>query len=307
MPDEEKKEELKESIPKQDAPESPDSKPEAQDRELKPESDTSGASAMEPEEGPCLEPSSELKAALDEAVRSFERAEEKKRKKDEGPPPPTEQELKLKLEILDLRHRVQELEAELDKKAKEVKQNYEQGMMLKNQLDSYKMRVQKEKADWFNYGHEPVFKELLPILDNFERALAHAKKPEDFDALKQGIEMIYRQLLKMLESFGVKQIDALGQSFNPAYHEAMAQINTQEHLPGVVIEEHSKGYLLKDRLLRASKVTISALSKVESAGGVEPSQQGLSSRSEVSEQKQDSSEIKVPEIENPEKPGGEKS
>jgi len=219
---------------------------------------TAAPESAAPEGEPSLEPSAELKQALDEAVKSFESAEEKKRKKAEEPPRPSEEELKLKMEILDLRRRVRELEAEVEKKVKEIKQNYDQGMMLKNQFDSYKVRVQREKADWFNYGHEPIIKDLLSVLDNFERALAHAERPEDFEAFKQGIQMIYRQFLKVLEGYGVKQLESRGQTFNPVLHEALAQAPNAEVPPCTILEEHNKGYLLKDRLLRPARVTISA-------------------------------------------------
>jgi len=275
------------------------------------------------EECPSLEPSAELKRALTEAVLSFEKAEEKKRRQAEEekaqPALPTEQELKLKVEILELRHKVQDLEVELETKAKEIKQNYEQGMMLKNQFDAYKTRVMRERADWFNYGHEPLIKELLLVLDNFERALSHAQRPEDFESLKQGIEMIYRQLFKVLENFGVKPLQAIGQTFNPIYHEAMVQVINLEYPPGVVIEEHTKGYLLKDRLLRPSRVTISALPRVEEpdSGNQKPADQAVpaqtefgdpaypAGRAEPENKREVAEEVKINQEENPEKQGGE--
>jgi len=210
-----------------------------------------------------IEPSEELKDALEEAVKSFEKAEEERKKKSELPPKPSEEELKLKLEIIDLKHRVRDLEMELEKKAKEIKQNYEQAMMIKRQFDDYKARMMKEKADWFNYGYEPVLKELLLVIDNLERAIKHTEGSQNFDALKEGIELTHRQFLTLLEKFGVKQIKAVGEAFNPNYHEAMNQVFTDQHPPGMVLEEYSKGYIFKDRLLRPSRVMISALPEKE--------------------------------------------
>jgi len=206
-----------------------------------------------------IEPSDELKDALDEAVKSFEKVEEERKKKAELPPKPSEEELKLKLEIIDLKHRMRDLEMELEKKAKEIKQNYEQAMMIKRQFDDYKARMMKEKADWFNYGYEPVLKELLLVMDNLERAIKHTEEGQNFDALKQGIELTHRQFLNILEKFGVKQIKAVGEAFDPNYHEAMNQVLTDQHPPGIVLEEYGKGYIFKDRLLRPSRVMISAL------------------------------------------------
>ena len=206
-----------------------------------------------------LEPSPELQSALADAMKSLEKSEDKKKKKEEEKPRPSEEEMKLKMEILDLRHKVRQLEGEIEKKAKEVKQNFDQGMMLKNQFDAYKARVMKEKAEWFNYGFEPVFKELLHVIDNFERALSHAQKSDDSQGLKQGVELIARQLLQMLEKYGVKQMQALNQPFDPNFHQAMSQRISADHPDNTVFEEHAKGYLFKDRLLRPAMVTISRL------------------------------------------------
>jgi len=247
--------------------ESEESSQEEKAEERAPEPETEQAEAKterkeEPEEGAeekSIEPSPELKQALEEAVKVFE----EKEKKQEAPPPPSEEVLKLRLEIIDLKHRIRELEAELEQKVKEIKQNYEQAMLIKKQFDDYKARVMKERADWFNYGHEPIIKELLTVVDNLERAIAHANRPEDFDSLKQGVELTYKQFLQVLEKFGVKQIKALGEPFDPNYHEAMATKESKDHPPGTVIEEHIKGYMLKDRLLRPSMVTTSVFPQEE--------------------------------------------
>jgi molecular chaperone GrpE len=204
-----------------------------------------------------LEPSPELQSALDEAIKSYEKLEQKKKQPKEEVPKQSEEELKLKVEILDLKHKLRALETEIEKKAKEVKQNYDQGMILKNQFDAYKARIMKEKSESFNYGFEPVLKEMLAVVDNFERALEHAKKPEDFDSMKEGVGLILRQVMQFLEKYGVKPIHALNQVFDPNFHEAMTQVESAEHPNNTVVQVHSKGYMLKDRLLRPSMVTIS--------------------------------------------------
>jgi molecular chaperone GrpE len=205
-----------------------------------------------------LEPSPELQSALADAMKSLEKSDDKKKKKDEIPKP-SEEEMKLKLEILDLRHKVRQLEVEIEKKAKEVKQNFDQGMMIKNQFDAHKARVMKEKAEWLNYGFEPVFKELLHVLDNFERALSHVQKSDNVQGLAEGVGLIARQIMQMLEKHGVKQLQALNQTFDPNFHEAMSQKISAEHPDNTVVEEHAKGYMFKDRLLRPAMVTISRL------------------------------------------------
>jgi len=207
------------------------------------------------EPGVELEASPELQSALEEAIKSCEKLEQKKKEKDEAPKQ-SEAELKLKVEIIDLKHRVRQLEAELEKKVKELRQNFEQGMALKGQFEAYKSRVMKEKAEAFNYGHEPLLKDLLPVLDNFERALAHAQKSGDPASMCQGVELILRQLLQLLEKYGVKQLQSLHQTFDPNYHQAMTKVTSADHPDNTVVEEHNKGYLLKDRLLRPAMVTI---------------------------------------------------
>lgn len=197
--------------------------------------------------------SPELDAAMQEALSSLER---RAKPEEEAPPAPTKKELELKMQILDLQHQVRQLQAELEKRIQEVRQNFEQGQRLKEQLEGYRARVQKEKADWFNFGHEPVLRELLPVLDNLERAIDHAQRPEDFEALKEGVVLTRRLFLQILSKFGVEPISALGQEFDPAFHEAMRAAETEEAAPNCVVEEHQRGYLLRDRLLRPSMVTI---------------------------------------------------
>ena len=218
-----------------------------------------------------LEPSPELKNALDEAIKNYEQAEGKKKQKkpEEEVRRTSEEEMKLKLEILDLKHKVRGLEQEIEKKVKDVRQNFELGQQLKNQFEAHKSRVMKEKAEWFNYGHEPVLKDMLQVVDNFERALSHANRPEDFASLKQGIELILRQLLQTLEKHGVKPITSLNQNFDPNFHEAMSQTISAEHPDHTVVMEHSRGYMLKDRLLRPARVTISKRPE-EAAPAAEP-------------------------------------
>lgn len=246
----------KELEAEESAPEEKEEKAE-EETEVKEAKAEPEAEEKEQEEEKSIEPSPELQQALEEAVKVFEKKE--KAKKEEAPPPPSEEVIKLRMEIIDLKHRIRELETELEQKIKEIKQNYEQAMLIKKQFDDYKVRVMKERADWFNYGHEPIIKELLGVMDNLERAIAHANRPEDFESLKQGVELTYKQFLQVLEKFGVKQIKALGEPFDPNYHEAMATKESKDHPPGTVIEEHIKGYMLKDRLLRPSMVTTSVL------------------------------------------------
>jgi molecular chaperone GrpE len=165
--------------------------------------------------------------------------------------------MELKMQVLELRQKVREAEAEVQVKIKELKQNAEQARMIKQQLDAQKAKAQREKSDWFNYGHEPLLKELLLVLDNLDRALGYAGAETDVKGLREGVDLIVRQLMGTLKKFGVEPIQALGGPFNPEFHQAMMQKEDAEAAPGTVVEEHQKGYMLKDRLLRPAMVTVS--------------------------------------------------
>jgi len=222
------------------------------------------AAPATPEEAPNVA-SPELEAAMQEALASLEKRTAPAAA--EGPPPPTPKELELKMQILDLQRRVRQLEQDLEKRTSEVRQNFEQGQRLKEHLEGFRARVQKEKADWFNYGHEPLAREILPVVDNLERALAHAARPEDYKALREGVALTCRLFLQVLGKFGIEPITALGQPFNPAFHEAMRAMESAEAAPNTVVEEHQKGYTLRDRLLRPSMVTISRRPSVPEGTG----------------------------------------
>ncbi len=177
---------------------------------------------------------------------------------EEGPPPqPSKRELELKMEILGLRQELRAKDLDLEKRTREVKQNLDQARHLQNQFDGYKIRVQKEKADWFNYGHEPLLKEILPVVDNLERALGHAGDEADLGALREGVELTLKQFLSALEKFGVKKIKTLGEPFNPEVHQAMSQIADDSVPNNTVLEVYQQGYTLKDRLLRPSLAIVS--------------------------------------------------
>ncbi len=209
-----------------------------------------------------------LEAAMKEALESVEAIEKEKPEGPEGPgeakeeteelpAPPSEKELELKMQIIELQHKVREMEKDLEGRVKEIRQNYEEAKRIKQQFEDYKVRMMREKADFFNYGHEPMIKELLPIVDNLERALAHAERPEDFASLREGIGITLRQCLQVFSRFGVKQIQALGEPFDPNLHEAMSMCEDAQAEPNTVVQEHQRGYMLKDRLIRPCLVTIS--------------------------------------------------
>ena len=148
-----------------------------------------------------------------------------------------------------------ELEEELARKEKESTDNYDKYLRAVADLDNYKKRAIREKVDIIKYGKEEVIKDILPFVDSLDRALAHADSA-DIQAFKEGIKLIQEQLLSCLKKHGVEKIDSVGLDFDPNFHEAMMQVESEEHDENKVVNEVQKGYLLNGRLLRPSKVCI---------------------------------------------------
>jgi len=151
----------------------------------------------------------------------------------------------------------EDLHLKVQEKEKEAKENYEKYLRAVADLDNYKKIAARERSDLIKYNNERMIKDLLPILDNLERALQHSTNTGGAGALIEGVKMIYEQLLAGLEKYGVKRIEAVGQPFNPQLHEAMLLKESEDGEDGTVLQEFEKGYMLQDRLLRAAKVAVS--------------------------------------------------
>jgi len=124
-------------------------------------------------------------------------------------------------------------------------------------LENVKKRAQKEREDIQKFGTEKLLKDFLPVLDNLDRALAHAKSPADFESLREGLSMTRKLFEDTLGKHGVKGFSALGQPFDPHRHEAMQQVETAEVPPNTVVTEVVRGYTLNDRLIRPALVAVS--------------------------------------------------
>jgi molecular chaperone GrpE len=156
---------------------------------------------------------------------------------------------------------VKKLRQELDAKCEEVKVNYDRFVRQVAELENFKKRATREKDEAVRFANESLVRDLLPVIDNLERAVAHAQGGGNGKPLVEGVEMVLKGLLDVLAKHGVAQILAVGQPFDPEKHEAMAQVESENHAPNTVIEEHHKGYLLRDRLLRPALVTVAMLLK----------------------------------------------
>jgi molecular chaperone GrpE len=149
-----------------------------------------------------------------------------------------------------------ELEEALAAKEAESKANWDKFVRERADLENYRKRVQKEKEDILKYGNESLVLEILPVIDNMERALVHAAE-EPHVAVMEGIRLTHTMLLSALKKFGVTTIETTpGATFDPAFHQAMHQVESTELPANTVVEELQKGYLINERLLRATLVSV---------------------------------------------------
>jgi molecular chaperone GrpE len=147
------------------------------------------------------------------------------------------------------------LEAALAEKESEAKANWDKFLRERADLENLRKRFQKEKEDLFKYGNENLIQEILPAVDNLERALEHAGDNNGV-AIIEGVKMTLGMLLAALKKFGVSPMVTKGVPFDSAFHQAMAQVETTDQEPNTVVQEFQKGYMLNDRLLRPAMVTV---------------------------------------------------
>jgi len=137
----------------------------------------------------------------------------------------------------------------------QLKEEHDRRLRAAADLENVKKRAVRERDEVLRYGIERLVKEILPVLDGLDRALAAAPKE---DPLASGVEMTRRMLEDALGRFGVKPFSARGQPFDPRVHEALMTVATAEHAPNTVVEEQQRGYFLHDRLIRPAAVVVSA-------------------------------------------------
>lgn len=149
-----------------------------------------------------------------------------------------------------------DLAARLEKAETEAAENYDRYLRAVAELENYKKRSVREKADTIKYGNETLLRDILPLMDSVDRAIDHACNSDDFEAFRTGLDMLRQQLISCLAKHGVEQIEAVGKEFDPNFHEAMMQVEGEKGQHNRVAEEFETGYLLNGRLLRPSKVSV---------------------------------------------------
>ena len=148
----------------------------------------------------------------------------------------------------------------LHEKEEEVKEKHDRWLRAQAELENFKKRTAREKADLLKFSNEQLMKELLPVLDNLDRSLNHARTAKSVEILIEGVDLVRKSLFATMERFGLKEVAAAREEkFDPSRHEATVRLETVEHPEGTVVEEFQKGYFIHDRLLRPALVAVAAL------------------------------------------------
>ncbi len=158
------------------------------------------------------------------------------------------------------------MKKELEKKELEIKELRDSYLRALAEWDNYRKRMENEFAEYKKYAKVDFIVKILPVLDNFDRAIAGAELNPNFESLFKGIEIIERQLREILRSIGLVEYSGLGEQFDPSIHEAVGVVTTNEHPENTIVEEISKGYKVGDRVIKPAKVLVS---KCEEKGGQE--------------------------------------
>jgi len=159
---------------------------------------------------------------------------------------------------------LEELHRQLTDLQKEKDELFARLQRLSADYANFQKRAPKQVADTLAYEKEKLIKTLLPALDNFEHTFANAHAAESVDAVIKGVRIIYDQIIDILKSHGVEQINALGEKFDPSQHEAVLRKVEPQQPDGIVLEEPQKGYKLNGRVIRASRVVVNKIPEVQS-------------------------------------------
>ena len=153
---------------------------------------------------------------------------------------------------------VTELQLALAAKAEEVTSVNDKYLRLAAEFDNYKRLIQRDQRDQIRFGNEHLLKELLPVVDNLERAVKSSREGGGSDVLIQGVDLTLKQLTGALTRFHVVPVETVGRPFDPATHQAVTSIESEKVPKQHVVDELQRGYLLHDRILRAAMVSVSA-------------------------------------------------
>jgi len=148
-------------------------------------------------------------------------------------------------------------EEKIAKAESDAKDAYDRFLRASAELENYKKRSQKEMADFRKYANASLVKDLLGVVDNLERAIESSNESNTEGKLSEGLNLTLKELLKIFEKFHACPISALGEPFDPCFHQAMMQKESDDHPENIVLDELQKGYMIHDRLLRPAMVVVS--------------------------------------------------
>jgi molecular chaperone GrpE len=152
----------------------------------------------------------------------------------------------------------EEMNRKLEIAEKEAKDNYERFLRISADFENYKKRSSREMSEFKKYANESLLKELLAVVDNLELAIKSSSEDNHAnESVVEGVDMTLKEMLRILGKFGVEPIDSLGKVFDPTYHQAMLQEETESQPQNTILKEFQKGYIMHGRLLRPAMVVVS--------------------------------------------------
>jgi molecular chaperone GrpE len=136
-------------------------------------------------------------------------------------------------------------------------ENHNRYLRAQADFDNFRRRTLKEKEELTQYASLKLVGQLLPVMDNFQRALQTGGEGAESESFAKGVDMIYRQLSQVLEAEGLKPMESVGQPFDPELHQAIMQVESEEHEDGIIVEVIQPGYVMKDKVIRPAMVKVS--------------------------------------------------
>ncbi len=195
---------------------------------------------------------------------------------DQPETPSTDQEAEESDENSQQNEEVTGLSHQLLEKNEELHALNDKYLRLAAEFDNYKRRVQRDQSDTIRFANERLFKDLLPTLDNLERALQSGGREQALiEGLLEGVELTYKHFLDTLQKMGMKQVASVGELFDPAKHQAVGQVESLTVPENVIVDEYQKGYFLHDRILRPAMVTVAKAQTEPGDGEAQQSKEGV--------------------------------
>lgn len=170
---------------------------------------------------------------------------------------------------------IDQLRNELIQAQEETKIHQEQYLRTLADMENLRKRTQRDKEELAKFANESILREILSVVDNLERAIEHAEQADKNDGLLEGVQMTLTQFSQLLSRFGVEPIESLGKPFDPAFHQAMGQLESEEHQVNTVVQQIQKGYQLNNRLLRPAFVMLAKAPTITEAEETEETEKKI--------------------------------